>query len=212
MTCYIVGAGDCPALPIEPQADDLVIAADGGLTPLRQAHIRVDLTVGDFDSLPEVPCDTDVVRHPVRKDDTDMMLAVKIGLARGYQRFVLYGGLGGRRLDHSLANLQTLHYLQAHGAIGFLTVGGKEPVTVTAVGCGAYRFVPHASGDFSVFAIGGAAEVTLRGLNYTAESVTLSPDFPLGVSNAFVHDPAEVTVHRGTVLLVWYGSPDWLIG
>ena len=60
--------------------------------------------------------------------------------------------------------------------------------------------------------IGGAAEVTLRGLNYTAESVTLSPDFPSGVSNAFVHDPAEVTVHRGTVLLVWYGSPDWLIG
>ncbi len=34
--------------------------------------------------------------------------------------FHLYGGTGGRRLDHTLANLQTLLYLRRRGARGYL--------------------------------------------------------------------------------------------
>ena len=208
--CYIVGAGDCPALPFSPQTDDLVIAADAGFVPLQQSGLRIDLTVGDFDSLGKVPSGTEIVQHPIRKDDTDMLLAAKLGLARGFRRFVLYGGLGGRRFDHTVANLQTLHYLHTHGAIGFLTAAGQAPVTVTVAGKGVYRFAPQAVGDFSVFAFGGNAVVSLRGLNYNAEQVTLSPDFPLGVSNAFTEQQAEVTVHSGAVLAVWYGAHEWL--
>ena len=51
------------------------------------------------------------------KDDSDMMLAVKEGIARGYEDFVLLGATGGR-FDHTLANLQTVAY-------------GLEPVSYT---------------------------------------------------------------------------------
>ena len=74
----------------------LVIAADGGLRHLEAQGLTADLIVGDFDSLGRVPEGDNILRHPVEKDDTDMLLAVRTGLDRGYRIFVLYGGLGGR--------------------------------------------------------------------------------------------------------------------
>lgn len=100
-TCCIFGAGDYGAMP-RPELDGrcFLIAADGGYGQLKQWGMSPHLAVGDFDSLGRVPEDVEVVRHPVRKDDTDMMLAVQEGLARGCGRFLIYGGLGGR-LDHT---------------------------------------------------------------------------------------------------------------
>lgn len=92
--------------------------AGGGLTP--------DLLLGDFDSLHTVPDFAYIRRVPVEKDDTDMMLAIKEGLARGETEFHLYGGMGGRRTDHTIANLQCLLYLAAHGARGWLYGDGEQ--------------------------------------------------------------------------------------
>ena len=95
--CYVVGAGEFCPRGLTPGPGDLVIAADGGYGQLKQWGMSPHLAVGDFDSLGRVPEDVEVVRHPVRKDDTDMMLAVQEGLARGCGRFLIYGGLGGRQ-------------------------------------------------------------------------------------------------------------------
>ena len=98
--CYII----C-ALPqnhhFSPAPGDLVIAADGGYAHM--GGIKPDLVVGDFDSLGYVPDGESVVRHPAEKDDTDTMLAARIGIERGYRTFLLLGGVGGR-LDHTLRN------------------------------------------------------------------------------------------------------------
>lgn len=204
-TCFIVGAGECSSLPFVPSAQDLVIAADGGFAPLQRAGMRIDLALGDFDSLGRVPDCGETRVFPVKKDDTDMMLAIKTGLARGYRRFELYGGLGGQ-LEHTLANIQALHYLCAHGARGFLTDGG---VTLTVLD-GSGVFVPEAAGSLSVFAMAGDAEVTLRHLLYETDHTALSPAFPLGVSNQFIGQPAQIAVSSGTVVLLWYGPPAWL--
>ena len=115
--CYIV----C-ALPqshaFVPNPGDLVIAADGGYAHLH--GIQADLVVGDFDSLGFIPAGESVVRHPAEKDDTDTMLAVKTGLERGETEFHIYGGMGGRRTDHTVANFQALLYLARRGARGWL--------------------------------------------------------------------------------------------
>ena len=203
-TCYIVGAGECPALPFVPTDADLVIAADGGFAYLRRAGLRTDLALGDFDSLGQVP-DFGATRvYPVRKDDTDMMLAVKTGLHRGFRRFELYGGMGGQ-LEHTLANVQTLQYLHDHGAQGFLTDGA---VTLTVMS-GRGQFCPAASGVLSVFAMAGEAVVTLKKLLYETKDTVFSPGFPLGVSNHFTGCGAEINVSSGSVVLLWYGPPEW---
>ena len=59
-------------------------------------------------------------RSPVEKDDTDTMLAVKTALEQGCDEVYLYGGTGGKRLDHTLANLQSLLYLRRRGARGYM--------------------------------------------------------------------------------------------
>ena len=198
-TCIIFGAAEFDRLaePICP--GDFVIAADGGLRHAISLGITPNEIIGDFDSLGYVP-DTGVV-YPVEKDDTDTMLAVRRGLELGFRRFVIYGGLEGRRLDHTVANFQTLGFLARHGAVGFLV--GKDYLAC-AVKDGTLRFPKGAAGDFSVFCLGPDARgVTIRGLYYEAEDITLTSFFPLGVSNHFTGREASVTVKEGTILALW---------
>lgn len=116
-TCYIVGAGDFTPRGFAPVPGDLVLAADGGYRALYSLGYTPDLLLGDFDSLGDLPLPPDlpVLRFPARKDDTDTGLALRHGLDRGYRDFALYGCAGGR-VDHLLANLQSMARVSRLGA------------------------------------------------------------------------------------------------
>ena len=118
-TCFLFGAGPFFGLPVPPQPGDLILAADGGYRHCQAAGLRPDLLLGDLDSLETPPQALPVQTFPAEKDDTDTMLAVKYALAQGCTTVHLYGCTGGR-LDHTLANLQTLGYLAQAGAAGYL--------------------------------------------------------------------------------------------
>ena len=199
MACYIFGAGEMTPLRSRPQDGDYVIAADGGWNACRNAGIVPDLLLGDFDSLDAVPDFAHVERVPVEKDDTDMMLAIKRGLALGHRAFHLYGGMGGRRTDHTIANLQALSYLARSGAQGWLYGDGE---VYTAIRNGGIVLPAKERGILSVFCLGADAQgVTIRGAQYELENAALTADFPLGVSNHFVGKEIEVSVGSGTLLL-----------
>lgn len=204
MICYIWGAGDPPVSFPRPTAGDLVIAADAGLSACRAAGVTPSVTIGDFDSLGEVPTEGEVVRLPVEKDETDMAAAIRIGLARGYRDFYLLGGTGGRA-DHTFANYQLLTSLANAGCLGILF--GRDYRVVAMTSGSSLTFGEDATGTFSVFAVGGdAVGVTERGVYYPLEHATLSPLTPLGVSNRFLAGAtARVSVERGT-LLVFFGD------
>lgn len=197
-TCHIFCAGGFASLAEPIQAGDFVLAADGGLVHTRSLGIEPDGILGDFDSLGFVPQDAQV--FPVEKDDTDSMLAVRKGLELGYKRFLIYGGLDGPRLDHTVANLQTLCFLADHGAVGYL-VG--LTYTATAVKGRTLSFEEKAEGIISLFCFGQTAGVTIRGLQYELTRGSLESGFPLGVSNHFVGKAAAVTAHSGTVVAMW---------
>ena len=198
-TCVIFCAGGFEKLARQPDETDYILAADGGLTHLQKLGIRPNGIIGDFDSLGYVPRDAQV--FPVEKDDTDSMLAVRKGLELGYRRFELYGALDGERLDHTVANLQTLCFLANHGAKGYL-IGLKYMAAVLKNGT--FRFPATARGVLSLFCLGRDAEgVTLSGLKYPLEKGTLSSSFPLGVSNHFLGEEASVTVERGMLIALY---------
>lgn len=206
--CYIVGACEPGEMYFLERNGALVIAADGGLRYLKEQRINADLVVGDFDSLGYVPQGQDIVRHPVEKDDTDTMLAVKLGLERGYRVFVLYGCVGGR-LDHTYANLQTLVYLARHGARGYLVGDGALS---SAICNGAMQFPARLSGTISVFCPDGMARgVNLSGLYYPLSNGELTSGFPLGVSNHFTGMDARVSVEDGTLLVMWEETAESLL-
>ena len=194
------------ACPIEPE--DYVIAADGGLQHTQALGIEPQGILGDFDSLGYIPQDARV--FPVEKDDTDAMLATRRGLALGFREFLYYGSLDGKRLDHTVANYQTLQYLADHGARGYL-VG--QDFLVTVVKEGRIFFPEGTEGLLSVFCLGADARgVSLRGLYYPLEGGTLTAGFPLGVSNHFTGAPAEISVEEGSLLVMWErknGFPQW---
>ena len=198
-TCIIFCAGGFETLAEPVREGDFLMAADGGLTHLQRLGLTPDGILGDFDSLGYVPQGARV--FPVEKDDTDAMLAVRQGLKLGYRRFVLYGSLDGPRLDHTVANFQTLQFLADHGAEGYL-VGNTYMATV--VKNGTLRFAAGAEGILSVFCMGAdATGVTLEGLQYPLEDGTLSAGFPLGVSNHFTGRAAAVKVKNGSLLVLW---------
>ena len=197
--CIIFCAAGFSGLLEPVQPGDHVIAADGGLVHTREFGIRTDEILGDFDSLGYIPADSRV--FPVEKDDTDAMLAVRRGLSLGFREFLLYGSLDGPRLDHTIANFQTLQFLCDRGAHGYL-VGNDFIVTV--VKNGGLRFPAEATGTISVFCMGSdAVGVTLKGLHYPLEKGTLTAGFPLGVSNHFTGSPATIAVEQGSLLVIW---------
>ena len=192
--CVIFCAADCNGLarPIGPES--FVIAADGGLRHTEKLGLTPDAVLGDFDSLGFCPEGANV--FPVEKDDTDAMLAVRLGLERGCEEFLLYGSLDGPRLDHTVANFQT-----DHGAVGYL-IGNTTMVTV--VKNGKITFPAGLSGTISVFCMGPDAEgVTEAGLFYGVENASLTSGFPLGVSNHFTGEAAEISVKNGSLLVLW---------
>ena len=197
--CVIFCAAGFDGL-VEPiDSTDFIIAADGGLRHTRSLSLTPHAVIGDFDSLGFVPEGSTV--FPVEKDDTDAMLAIRLGLEKGFRRFVIYGGMDGPRLDHTVANLQALAYLADHGATGHL-VGSRY--IATALQNGRVSFPETATGILSLFCFGEDAKgVTLEGLKYPLEKGTLSAGFPLGVSNHFMGKRSRITVEKGTLIALY---------
>lgn len=194
--CYIVGSM-ADGYRVYKKYGDLVIAVDAGYKNLK--GVKPDLVMGDFDSLGFIPNGENIITFPVAKDDTDTLLAVKEGLKRGYKTFVISGGLGGR-LDHTMANIQTLAFLAERGARGYLV---SENEFVTVIKDTSIEFDKEHSGNISVFALSDKAEgVTLEGLKYPLYNATLTPTFPIGVSNSFTGKTSKVTVKNGMLLII----------
>ena len=188
---------DTPAQPLEKE--DLIIAADGGLRHLQSLEVSPDVILGDFDSLGYIPEGANV--FPVEKDDTDAMLAIRHGLAMGFKEFIIYGGMGGSRPDHTFANLQSLQYLAEHDGRGYLV---SKDHLITVMKEETLVFPATAEGILSVFCVGSDTEgVTLEGLKYPLADGTLTSSFPLGASNHFTGKTTFVTVKKGCLLLFW---------
>ena len=205
--CIIIGAGDLTVGHVSVGEEDLVIAVDGGINYCGVLEIEPDIILGDFDSVNEalreailamkehVP-ERVVVLKP-EKDDTDMLAALRLGLEKGYDYFLLYGATGGR-LEHTLANIQCLLYLKEQGAVGYLMDGSgmifvmkDEEVKLRA----------NLEGYFSLFCLGKEAKgVTIRGMKYELEDYTMTNAFPIGVSNEFIGQEATVSVRDGELV------------
>ncbi len=197
--CVIFCAAGFESLAFPMEDGSLIIAADGGLAHCRKLGIRPDIILGDFDSLGYTPEGAQV--FPTEKDDTDAMLAIKTGLAAGCKSFVIYGGLDGERLDHTLANYQALQYLADRGARGTL-VGIHYMATV--IENDSLCFPPRKEGILSVFCMGKDARgVDIEGLHYPLRDGVLTAGFPLGVSNHFTGGAARISVKDGSLLILW---------
>lgn len=200
--CFIFGAGEYGELSLGKDGvkNALVIAADGGYGYTSAHEIEPDIIIGDFDSLGYIPDGKNVVKMPAEKDDTDMIAAIRKALEYGCSEIIIYGALGGR-LDHTVANLQSLSFIASHGAQGYI-LSDREALTV--IRGGTLLFSERFSGTVSVFSIGDRCTgVNLRGLKYPLSDAVITEDYPIGVSNEFTGDKAAVSLESGNMLVMW---------
>lgn len=212
--CILVCAGDLEISDIPVREEDLVVAVDGGYLYCQIFGIEPDVVIGDFDSLEEKyvaemeavysenVSETGKKRmirlNPV-KDDTDTLAALRFGLEEGFREFHLYGALGGR-LEHTLANLQCLLFLKEAGAAAYIWDGTSM---ITLIRNEAISFRKEMEGMLSVFAVGGKAEgVNIKGLKYILTDAVIKEDFPIGISNEFIGEKAEIEVKKGALLII----------
>lgn len=198
--CVVIGASpETPPALIAAQVlpSDFVICADGGVQLAQQAGVRVDLSMGDFDSGSPLP-GTETIACAPEKDYTDMDMAIQEGLRRGFTVFLILGGTGGR-LSHTLANLRLLLRTARQGVQ--VEMLDKTTRIVPLVGPEGAVSVPDGA-LYSVFTLGEDAVISEAGAKYPLDYYRLSAEDSLGVSNlALAH--TRVVVHSGAVLLVF---------
>ena len=209
-TCIIMSAGDFTPEDLHKEEGDILIAADNGLSHLADLGEEPDYIIGDYDSL-NVSCRSALEAfrqgHPERertlpkaKDDTDTMAAVRWGFELGFSQFRLYGALGGERVDHTVANLQTLMFIASRGGRGVILDGRQELFLMRNE---SIAFPPERCGMFSLFAVDPSVHVTIRGMLYECGGAEITYDFPIGCSNEFLPGQAGfVDVQGGTALVV----------
>ena len=154
---------------------------------------------GETDELSVLLRDVEILKYPVMKDETDMLIAYRLGASRGCDEFHVFGGVGGRE-DHTYANYCLLLEAKQDGKQAFLYNNNGR---VFAIKNEKIKLFGERGKTVSVFAFGGVAEgVSIRGLKYEAEKVMLSPSSSLGVSNSYTDSgDCEISVENGALLI-----------
>ena len=137
--------------------------------------------VGDFDSYEGVlPSDLPVWRYKKEKDDTDTMIAIRYAVEQGFAQVELFCALGGR-LDHLYANLQAAAFAVAKG-------GG--------------RVVIHDSETMLYSVTDTCEDVCITGGKYALNHAVVTNTFPIGMSNQWAAEEAEISVGKGILMVM----------
>ena len=177
---------------------------DAGFAHLEAIGAVPDMAVGDFDSLGYVPKCRRVSRFPVKKDNSDMELALEKAVAWDYDDLVVYAALGGR-LDHTIANLQLFAKFSEREF--YVTAVGADSALRALTGPDVMDLPLMESGTVSVFSANDCARGVIEtGMLYSLDDEDLSNRTSRGVSNELVGKPARIAVEEGT-LYVFYPLP-----
>ncbi len=196
MTVLIISGGDYAR--IGDLAYDYVIACDRGYLHARKMGIRPDRIIGDFDSAPVPENDIPAEIHPVRKDDTDTMLAMKKALELDSEEIIIACAFGGR-LDHTYANIQAGAYAAERGAAVRLCGADTDAWIIKDR---TLAFSRRAGYSFSVFSITDLSSVSVTGAEYECTELLIRNTFPIGISNEWKSDRISVTGHSGIIMVM----------
>lgn len=203
--CVIISAADIhnyKKIRTYFSADDFYIFCDGGLKHRKKLKVTPDLILGDFDSYKKPETSIETIQLPCEKDDTDTFYAVKEGIKRGFDSFLLIGVLGNR-IDHSLCNLSALLYLDENNKsvlaiddYGEMEIAGASEKTI--------------SDSFSFFSLmniaGDASGITIKNAKYPLNDGEIKASYQYGISNQVLPgETAVVSVKKGKLLLtkIW---------
>jgi len=184
-----------------PKGDDITIAADSGYNTALALGEKVNILLGDFDSLGEPKADkgTEIVRVPAEKDFTDTQLAVQYAIDRGADEICIIGGLDGR-LDHTLSNLAILRELAQKNIHAHITNGQNRVryiiSTSTLIARSQYKYLSLIADSEKV------KGVSIEGCKYPLKNASLIKSYQYAVSNEITGNCALISVRKGSLYII----------
>ncbi len=192
---------------IKEKMPQYLIGVDRGLEFLYRGQIMPTHIVGDFDSV-----DKEVIAYyekntdiPIRKfdpvkDASDTEIALRFAIELGAGEIWLLGATG-TRLDHVMANIQTLKIAHDAGVRAYIqdaynriSIISSEKRLKRSEAFGKY---------FSAFPLGGIVrDFSIEGAKYPLSGHTLCPYDSLCVSNQYAAEEVIISFPEGFVILM----------
>jgi thiamine pyrophosphokinase len=207
----IVADGDVPSRTAVDRllggAPQLVIAADGGALKAEALGFEPRVVVGDVDSLAPAEVEriratgAEIVIRPADKDESDTELALNEALDRGATRIVIVGGFGGRRIEHTLANILLIATERLKGRDICLADGAS---TLRVMHNGESLEINGSAGDYvSLLPLTWhVSGVTTVGLRYALTKEMLEQGPARGLSNELTTGSATIQIDQGRLAVV----------
>lgn len=179
----------------------MTVAADAGLANAQRLGERVDIFLGDMDSVGNLkpPKDAELLTFPPEKDLTDAQLAVETAVGRGADEIVIIGGLDGR-LDHTLSVLGILADLSGRGVHATAVSGYNRAryikSTSTLIPRSGYTYLSLLAAEAKV------RGVSVEGCKYPLKNAVLTDRLQYAISNEIEQNCALVSVKRGGIFII----------
>lgn len=181
------------------------IAVDGGYSFFKQAKIKPDIIIGDFDSLKKesvkgISC----LIYPEHKDQTDTELAVRYCIEQKFSAIDIVMPTVGEP-DHFLGLISLL-------MIPEISRQKKYKLSVRIVSHESelmllverdITFTDCKNELLSVLPYGGPIELTCTGFEYPAEDLLINPWQTSGMRNVIRSNSAKISI-KGTALVIHY--------
>lgn len=173
---------------------NLVCVTDGAYEYLKNLNTKVDLVCGDFDSIIDVPKETESIHTP-NQNFTDFDKMLQILIDKGFSKVDVFGASGGEQ-DHFLGNL--------HTAISF-----KNNIDITFYDNHQYYFLAKKSeiiqvkkgSVVSLVPFSEAKKITTKGLQYSLINESLVFGKRIGTRNMTVANEIEIKFSSGELFL-----------
>ncbi|CUH95964.1 hypothetical protein P22_2052 [Propionispora sp. 2/2-37] len=188
-----------------------VWCADRGLDVCRESNVIPERLIGDGDSARSeaiewarkqgIPADL----YPPEKDLTDLQLALQTIGAEYKQAAVVITGVWGGRFDHTFSNIFSLKGCDVYGIQRCCAVDETEAL-ILLKGADSLRLAAAVRPDvISLLPLSAECSgVTIDGVRWPLNNVSLQHDFPYAISNRPLDHAAEITVSvAGGVLGVY---------
>ena len=189
-----------------PKNDDITIAADSGYRNAIRLGDKVQILVGDFDSLGEknIPEGVELIRLKPEKDATDTQVAVAAAIDRGADDIIIIGGISGR-LDHTISNLAILEDLYLGGINAVITDGINRVRfcrnSSVLIGKSYYRYLSIICADEKV------RGVSADGCKYPLKNAVLERRNQYAISNELSGNCAMISVKKGGIYIIESRDP-----
>ncbi|MCK8817273.1 thiamine diphosphokinase [Natroniella sulfidigena] len=186
------------------QKEDKVFCADGGAKHTYNLGLMPELILGDFDSISKEVLSyyqnkgVELKKYPSEKDKTDTQLLLELLSKRGFQKVIIFAGLGGG-LDHILGNLYLLEkFSELDLDISLVTPSEIiEVITEQKV----IKDQQNKRVSFSPLT-SKATGIDLTGFKYQLKNGVMVRGNTLGLGNFIVEKEATVKLKTGKLLMI----------